>query len=241
MGKVRLFPIIHRDRGAKDTGTTGEAGRCCVAQMADGMEDRGLSGAMAQGAKHELRPDADLANTPDERRVPIQHEVEAHLFVDDGLVPNNGKLPLILYRHALALEHVPGTAERALAALFRSNGWRGAWVDGLYDFHHYHSTAHEVLGIAQGSAKVQLGGPQGLLVELEAGDAVAIPAGVGHCLIAGDDLVVVGAYPEGQDWDLCRATESDRLKALENIPWVPLPKLDPVFGADGPVLARWVD
>ena len=64
-----------------------------------------------------------------------------------------------------------------------------------------------------------------------AGDAVAIPAGVGHCLIAGDDLVVVGAYPEGQDWDLCRATEADRAKALENIPWVPLPKLDPVFGA----------
>jgi uncharacterized protein YjlB len=167
--------------------------------------------------------------------------VETHLFVDDGVVPNNSKLPLVLYRHALELGDVVGRPERAFEALFASNGWRGAWVDGIYDFHHYHSTAHEVLGIAQGSAKVQLGGPQGLLVELEAGDAVAIPAGVGHCLIAGDDLVVVGAYPEGQDWDLCRATEPDRLKALENIPWVPLPKLDPVFGPDGPVLARWVD
>jgi uncharacterized protein YjlB len=204
------------------------------------MEDCGLVGAMAQGAKRELLPETDLANMPAAARVALPHEVEAHLFVDDGLVPNNGKLPLILYRHALALEHA-SKPERAFEALFESNGWSGAWVDGIYDFHHYHSTAHEVLGIAQGSAKVQLGGPQGLLVDLAAGDAMAIPAGVGHCLIAGDDLVVVGAYPEDQDWDLCRATESVRLKALENIPWVPLPKLDPVFGPDGPVLARWVD
>ena len=199
-----------------------------------------LVGAMAQGAKRELHRETDLANMPAAPRVALPHEVEAHLFVDDGLVPNNGKLPLILYRHALALEH-GSKSERAFEALFKSNGWSGAWVDGIYDFHHYHSTAHEVLGIARGSAKVQLGGPQGLLVDLAAGDALAIPAGVGHCLIAGDDLVVVGAYPEGQDWDLCRATESDRLKALENIPWVPLPTLDPVFGPDGPVLARWVD
>ena len=71
------------------------------------------------------------------------------------------------------------------------------------------------------------------MVDLTAGDVVLIPAGVGHCLIEGEDLVVVGAYPEGQDWDLCRASASDRTKALENIPWVPLPKLDPVFGPAG--------
>ena len=77
--------------------------------------------------------------------------------------------------------------------------------------------------------------------QLRGGDAVVIPAGVGHCLVGGGDLVVVGAYPDGQDWDLCRATEEDRAKALENIPWVPLPKLDPVFGASGPVLTLWHD
>ena len=173
--------------------------------------------------------------------VEAQVLVEAHVLGDDGVIPYNGKLPLILYRHALALGGLSREPERAFAALFNSNGWRGTWVDGIYDFHHYHSTAHEVLGIAAGSAKVQLGGPSGLVRDLDAGDAVVIPAGVGHCLIAGNDLVVVGAYPEGQDWDLCRATEADRSKALENIPWVPLPKLDPVFGPEGPVLARWVD
>jgi uncharacterized protein YjlB len=114
-------------------------------------------------------------------------------------------------------------------------------VNGIYDYHHYHSTAHEVLGIARGSARVQFGGPQGLAVEMAAGDAVAIPAGVGHCLLSGEDLVVVGAYPAGQDWDLCRATSTDCAKALENIPWVPLPQLDPVLGASGPVTICWAD
>jgi uncharacterized protein YjlB len=146
-----------------------------------------------------------------------------------------------MYRQALALEGLSAEPERAFEALFRANGWQGTWIDGIYDFHHYHSTAHEVLGLAKGVAAVQFGGSQGPVLDFTAGDAVVIPAGVGHCLIEGQDIVVVGAYPEGQDWDLCRATEADRAKALENIPWVPLPQLDPVFGPSGPVLALWHD
>jgi uncharacterized protein YjlB len=196
---------------------------------------------MARGAKQELPDEACLDHAPNETCGTLPREVEVCLLVDDGLIPNNGKLPLIVYRRALDLGGVRGKPERAFEALFNANGWRADWVDGIYDFHHYHSTAHEVLGIAKGAARVQMGGPQGLLVELAAGDALAIPAGVGHCLAAGKDLVVVGAYPDGQDWDLCRATEADRVKALENIPWVPLPELDPVFGFEGPVLTHWVD
>jgi uncharacterized protein YjlB len=193
---------------------------------------------MARAAKQEAFPEEDWDAIPDE---PFPSGIEAYVLADDGLIPNNAKLPLVLYRRALALDGLSGEPERAFEALFRSNGWRGAWVDGIYDFHHYHSTAHEVLGMAEGSARMQFGGPGGLVVDLEAGDAVVIPAGVGHCLIEGEDLVVVGAYPDGQDWDLCRASASDRAKALENIPWVPLPKLDPVFGPAGPVLALWID
>jgi len=173
--------------------------------------------------------------------LPLSAAVEGHVFPDAGLIPNNRKLPLVLYRQALALDGLTRAPERAFEALFRSNGWDGVWIDGIYDFHHYHSTAHEVLGMAKGFACVQFGGPQGIVAELAAGDAVVIPAGVGHCLVEGKDLVVVCAYPAGQDWDLCRATESDRAKALENIPWVPLPRLDPVFGQSGPVLALWTD
>jgi uncharacterized protein YjlB len=196
-----------------------------------------MTGRARQEVSGEASPEQPRCGG-DEPSAPV---VEMHVFGDDGLIPNNGKLPLILYRHAVGLEGASPEPERAFETLFGSNGWRGPWVDGIYDFHHYHSTAHEVLGIAAGSAKVQLGGPNGLVRDLAAGDVVVIPAGVGHCLIAGNDLVVVGAYPEGQAWDVCRATEADRLRALENIPWVPLPKLDPVFGPEGPVLTRWVD
>ena len=191
---------------------------------------------MARAAKREALPEADWEAIPDE-----PSRIEAYVLGDDGLIPNNAKLPLVLYRQALALEGLRSEPERAFETLFRLNGWRGAWVDGIYDFHHYHSTAHEVLGIAEGFARVQFGGPEGLVVDLTDGDVVLIPAGVGHCLIEGEDLIVVGAYPEGQDWDLCRASASDRIKALENIPWVPLTKLDPVFGPAGPVLALWID
>jgi uncharacterized protein YjlB len=167
--------------------------------------------------------------------------IETHLFPADGLVPNNRKLPLILYREALPLRELRGEPERAFEQLFASHGWQDAWVDGIYDYHHYHSTAHEVLGIARGYATVQFGGANGLIVEVKAGDAVVIPAGVGHCRLSGEDLVVVGAYPDGQDWDLCLPTEADLAKALENIPWVAVPELDPILGAAGPVMTSWVD
>jgi hypothetical protein len=36
--------------------------------------------------------------------------------------------------------------------LFALNGWLGAWVNGVFSFHHFHSTAREVLGIVAGSA-----------------------------------------------------------------------------------------
>lgn len=193
---------------------------------------------MRREAELETIPEGGPEAAPEEL---LQSGIEALVLADDGLVPNNSKLPLILYRGALTLEGLSRAPERAFEALFKANAWVGAWVDGIYDFQHYHSTAHEVLGIADGAARVQFGGPQGPVFDLEAGDAVVIPAGVGHCLIECEDLVVVGAYPEGQDWDLCRATKSDHDKALENIPWVPLPSLDPVFGSAGPVLALWID
>ena len=86
-----------------------------------------------------------------------------------------------------------------------SNGWGGSWRNGIFPFHHYHSTSHEVLGIARGSARVRFGGEKGQTVEVAAGDVVVIPAGVGHKNEGSSpDLLVIGAYPEGRDYDLCR-------------------------------------
>jgi uncharacterized protein YjlB len=64
--------------------------------------------------------------------------------------------------------------------LFESNGWGDMWRDGIYDWVHYYSRTHEVLGIARGSGKVQFGGPKGRTVTLKAGDVAILPAGTGH-------------------------------------------------------------
>jgi len=162
--------------------------------------------------------------------------VETHRFTDDGIVPNS-PLPLVVYRGALA-----DTGDRASACetLFAKNGWPGAWRNGIYDHHHFHSTAHEVLGITRGSARVRLGGEGGQTVELRAGDVVVIPAGVAHKREAASaDLLVIGSYPKGQHPDMCRAEPAQHDAAASNIRNVPLPAADPVTGTAGPLLDCW--
>ena len=166
--------------------------------------------------------------------------IESYALRDDGVVPNNPRLPLVLYPAAVPVADL-AEATRWFQGLFRSHGWRGIWVNGIFPFHHYHARSHEVLGIAQGTVKIQFGGPAGPVVNLSAGDAAIIPAGVGHCSIAAStDLSVVGAYPAGQeDWDLKRATAAGRAVALTEIPKVPIPCQDPLFGIEGPLLGLW--
>ena len=103
--------------------------------------------------------------------------IEHYLFAGGGDVPNNPRLPLIVYRGAL---ESGGDAAARCVALFDRNGWTGAWQNGIYSRHHYHSSAHAVLGIAAGWVRVRLGGEGGQSVELRAGDVVMIPAGVAH-------------------------------------------------------------
>jgi len=163
--------------------------------------------------------------------------VETHLFADDGTIPNNPTLPLVLYRGALGGE---GDLAARCEAMFDANGWPGAWRNGIYGHHHYHSTAHEVLGIARGSARVRLGGEGGASVELRAGDVVVIPAGVAHKREAASaDLLVIGSYPTGQRPDICRADAASHDKAAANIARVALPACDPVTGEAAPLLDCW--
>lgn len=160
-------------------------------------------------------------------------------FADDGLIPNNVRLPLVLYRHAV---HVAGAADPAalFEQAFARNGWDKSWRDGIYPFAHYHSMIHEVLGIARGTARVRFGGESGREIEVAAGDVAVLPAGTGHqCLAASPDLLVVGAYPPDGTFDLCRATPDAHARARTTIPRVPPPKADPLYGADGPLIALW--
>jgi uncharacterized protein YjlB len=162
-------------------------------------------------------------------------KLETFTFDDDGGIPNSA-LPVLLYRGALQ----PDAGAAAYEDLFAGNGWLGAWRDGIYPFHHFHSTSHEVLGIASGTANVVLGGPQGSRVELSAGDVVVLPAGTGHCNAGSEPgLLVVGAYPKGMRWDLRRGDPSEHDEVLANIARVPLADTDPVGGANGRLVELW--
>ncbi len=164
-------------------------------------------------------------------------DVSAHRFADDGDVPNS-RYPLIVYPGAV--DPAAGDPAVALENLFHANGWGGGWRNGIYPFHHYHSTAHEVLGIAAGAAEVRFGGEQGETLRVTAGDAVLIPAGVGHRRLAGTpDLLVIGAYPAGQRADLMREGVEDTAAVRRRIAAVPLPKADPVVGRNGPAMSLW--
>jgi uncharacterized protein YjlB len=125
--------------------------------------------------------------------------------------------------------------------LLAKNGWSGAWVNGVFSYHHYHSNAHEVLCVMSGEASIALGGPEGTTVEVKAGDVLVIPAGVGHRNVGpSSDFAVLGAYPQGQEsYDLRTGAEGERPEVLENIRNVPLPEADPLCGPGGPLLARW--
>ena len=128
----------------------------------------------------------------------------------------------------------------AFEATFRQNGWTGTWRNGIYPYHHYHSTAHEVLGVASGSARVCLGGEGGTEIDVAAGDVIVIPAGVAHCLLEErDGFLVVGAYAGGRHWDILRPRAATLDGALERIAAVPLPDHDPVSGQDGILLRLW--
>jgi uncharacterized protein YjlB len=163
--------------------------------------------------------------------------IEHYLFADGGNVPNNARLPLIVYRGVL---ETGADAAARCVALFDRNGWTGAWQNGVYPHHHYHSSAHEVLGIAAGWVRVRLGGEGGQTVELRAGDVVVIPAGVAHKNEgASPDLLVVGAYPREQSPDMCSPGAADHVRACQQIAAVPLPAGDPVYGESGPLLERW--
>ena len=73
---------------------------------------------------------------------------------DDGIFPNNPNIPLLKYGNAIPIQ---GTDPAALfESLFNDNSWVGSWRNGVYSMHHYHSSAHEVLGVYSGSALVQL-------------------------------------------------------------------------------------
>ena len=150
-------------------------------------------------------------------------------------IPNNPSFAVLVYRD---LPAVSGGAD-SCRGLFAEHGWVGSWVDGVFDFHHFHSTSHEVLGVVSGEATLELGGPQGERFDVSAGDVLVLPAGTGHRRASTRGaFTVVGAYPRGQeDYDLLRGDDPAEVTAArERIAALGAPPSDPV-GGDG--VAGW--
>ena len=154
-----------------------------------------------------------------------------YYFKDDGKIPNS-KFPLLLYRNAFSERNNAGA--KWLENRFAQNNWTNSWRNGIYSFHHYHSTSHEVLGVYTGEALVHLGGEKGEKVKIKEGDIIIIPAGVGHKNLSSSNLGIVGAYPDGRDWDINKGLDGERPAADKNIAALPIPGADPLSGKGMP-------
>ena len=143
-------------------------------------------------------------------------------------IPNHPRFPVLIYHE---VEDAP---ER-----FAQHGWGGSWVNGVFDFHHFHSTSHEALAVVAGSATLELGGPQGESFDVGPGDVLVLPAGTGHRrATARAGFTVVGAYPRGQEnYDLLRGDDPAEVEAARRrIAALGPPPQDPV-GGEG--ISRW--
>lgn len=74
--------------------------------------------------------------------------------------------------------------------------------------------------------------------EVEKGDVMVVPAGVGHRLLedlSDGEFEMVGSYPKGKEWDMCygKCGEGKKVEGIKKVEWF---KKDPIYGDEGPVL-----
>ncbi|KAK3706380.1 hypothetical protein LTR37_012758 [Vermiconidia calcicola] len=172
--------------------------------------------------------------TPLKELAVLKHQIPSHSLTPNTSIQNK---PLMIYRSAF-----PNTTDASqIESQLSSVGVvTPQWRYTMYDFSHFHSTSHEVLGIAAGKAKLCFGhedNPKRVEETLQKGDVVIVPAGVSHRLLEDIDggFSMVGCYPTGWSWDMCygKSGEESKIEKIKDLPWF---KRDPVYGDDGPVL-----
>ncbi|MDO7906356.1 cupin domain-containing protein [Paenibacillus sp. JX-17] len=161
-------------------------------------------------------------------------EIQTYLLQPSGVLPNHPVLPVLVYIRAFE------SSTDTIEAVFNRHRWLNSWKNGIFPYAHYHSNAHEVLGIASGEARLQIGGADGITLDVHAGDVLVLPAGTAHqCLRASEDFSVIGAYPDGMDYNIHKEEDGAIPGIQQEIAAVPLPATDPVFGEKGPLLNHW--
>jgi uncharacterized protein YjlB len=197
------------------------------------------------------KPAADVARSIGEKSTPFEivdnvlTSVSYHK--DDGKVPNS-HLPVIMYHRALL---IPNPMERknltkwyvALKERVMPNGWNVDWIqeNAILRERHYHTWSHEVLIALRGESKLRIGGEKGVNLNFAAGDVLAIPAGVAHERRGiGTDFVVAGLYPIGCRWNTCYVHPDTYKRAKKELPRVKMPRHDPLYGINGPMVKQWI-
>ncbi|MFN0153674.1 MAG: cupin domain-containing protein [Gaiella sp.] len=162
----------------------------------------------------------------------------AHRLAPAGAIPNHPRWPLLVYPCVVAIEGADPAA--SFEALFNRNRWPAAWRNGVFPFHHFHSNAHEALGVYSGEVTVQFGGETGVVVTAKPGDVIVLPAGTGHKKVSSRGVLgIVGAYPAGQHPNMRTPLLSNSRRSAETVTGVPLPECDPVYGANGRLFMHW--
>ncbi|WVQ96937.1 hypothetical protein IAU59_004046 [Kwoniella sp. CBS 9459] len=155
--------------------------------------------------------------------------------------------PLLIYKQAFDRTSADFNASAIESHLRRVGVVEPAWKYTMYQQHHYHSNTNEVLVVFSGKAKLCFGGAADnehrIEVEAERGDAIIIPAGVGHALLReqatddGERYQMIGCYPTGSaNWDMCtgeKADKDDKWRNIENVGWF---DRDPIYADEGPVV-----
>ncbi len=161
------------------------------------------------------------------------------MFADDGSIPNNPRLPFLVYRRRhRPLRHA--RSRRVIEKIFASHGWGDMWRNGIFPYVHYHSMIHEALGIARGRAKVRFGGNAGEVLDLAAGDVAVLPAGTGISACGRRrSLCVIGAYPKSGNTIFAGAARPSTPRRSRASPKCRCRTPTPCTGKDGPLTRLW--
>ncbi|WVF71022.1 hypothetical protein IAT40_005818 [Kwoniella sp. CBS 6097] len=187
-----------------------------------------------------------LKPTPLSSLIVSKHQIPAYQhFPNTSLRP----YPLMVYKRAFdpSSSHF---SPSAIESHLKSVGVvEPAWRYTMYKQHHYHSNTNEVLVVSSGKARLCFGGSKDndhrVEINAEKGDAIIIPAGVGHALLQeiehenGERYQMVGSYPtESANWDMCTGEKGDekngKWRNIKGVGWF---ERDPIYGDEGPILA----